>query len=95
MNASGPETPYTVQLTGAAARELRKLGAPRPVLTSIRDTIASLGANPRPPGAIKLTGVDAWRVRVGDYRVIYEISDAIVLVTVVRIGHRREIYQGR
>ena len=94
MNVSRPEA-YTVELTGAAARELRKLGAPRPALESLRAAIAGLAADPRPTGSIKLTGVDAWRIRVGDYRVIYEIEDDKVLVTVVRVGHRREVYQGR
>lgn len=59
----------------------------------IKENIANLAQNPRPPNCLKLKGREAWRIRVGDYRVIYEIADEIVTVTVVEIGHRREIYR--
>ena len=53
-----------------------------------------LEAEPRPPGSLKMKGdADIYRVRVGDYRVIYEIRDAILLVVVVKIGDRRDIYR--
>jgi len=54
----------------------------------------NLGENPRPPGCVKLAGPDAlYRIRIGDYRIVYQIRDAELLVVVVAIGHRREIYR--
>ena len=56
--------------------------------------ITNLEANPRPPGAKKLEGhPDIWRIRSGDYRVIYTIEDDRLVVLVVKIGHRREVYR--
>jgi mRNA interferase RelE/StbE len=55
--------------------------------------VTALGANPRPPGCKKLTGVNAWRIRAGDWRVIYQIHDSRLIVLVIRVGHRREIYK--
>ena len=55
--------------------------------------LSELEANPRPPGCKKLTNRDAWRIRVGDYRVIYEIHDQVLQVIVVTVGHRREVYR--
>jgi mRNA interferase RelE/StbE len=52
-----------------------------------------LEQDPRPPGCKKLKGRDAWRIRIGDYRVIYEINDGHLIVTVITIGHRREVYE--
>jgi mRNA interferase RelE/StbE len=57
-----------------------------------------LETDPRPRGAIRLAGYAQerlWRIRVGDYRVLYEIRDEVLLVLVVRVGHRREVYRGR
>jgi len=59
----------------------------------VRAAIAALAENPRPQGCIKLTDRDGWRIRVGSYRVIYEISDGQLLVTVIRVGNRRDIYR--
>jgi mRNA interferase RelE/StbE len=83
---------FRVELTSAAAREVRKLDPQirRRVLTSL----AQLEDDPRPPGSRRLAGFDdAWRVRIGDYRVLYEIVDELVLVTVFRVAHRREVYR--
>lgn len=55
--------------------------------------IRRLASNPRPPGVKKLAGREAWRIRVADYRVIYEIVDADLTILVVDVGHRREIYR--
>jgi mRNA interferase RelE/StbE len=56
--------------------------------------IQSLAQNPRPPGCRKLTGSKSdWRIRVGDYRVVYEIADAVRIVRVNRVRHRREVYR--
>ena len=57
--------------------------------------IVALEVNPRPPGARKLRGEsELWRVRVGDYRILYSIEEARLVVLVVKIGHRREVYRG-
>ncbi|WP_262849454.1 type II toxin-antitoxin system RelE family toxin [Mumia quercus] len=82
---------YRVELTGAAAKQIRRLdpAAQRRVLAAL----TRLEVDPRPAGVKKLTGFDdAWRIRIGDYRVLYEISDKTVLVTVFRVAHRREAY---
>ncbi|MDR2180016.1 MAG: type II toxin-antitoxin system RelE/ParE family toxin [Synergistaceae bacterium] len=53
----------------------------------------ALADNPRPVGCKKLKGSDSWRIRVGDYRVVYEIYDDVLVVLVVRVAHRREVYK--
>ena len=55
--------------------------------------ILALAETPRPPGCTKLTNQEAWRIRVGDYRIVYEIRDTALVVTVIEIGHRREVYR--
>jgi mRNA interferase RelE/StbE len=59
----------------------------------IAAAILTLADNPRPRGCKKLTGQDLYRVRVGDYRVVYEIHDDVLVVLVVRVAHRREAYK--
>lgn len=82
---------YRIEFTSAAARRMRKL--PRQVRMRLITTIEGLADDPRPHGARKLVGEKtAWRIRVGDYRVIYDVYDAELVVRVVRAGHRREIY---
>lgn len=84
-------TAYRVEFTAAAAKEVRKLDPQ--VRRRILAGISELERDPRPHGVRKLAGYEnAWRVRVGDYRVLYEISDEQVLVTVVRVAHRRDVY---
>ena len=83
---------YHIEFTTAAARQIRKL--PHSVSNRILDAIAALGEDPRPPGCKKLAGEQtAWRIRIGGYRVIYDVVDASLTVCVVRVGHRREIYR--
>ena len=84
----------TFQLTvaPAAARALRTLDPP--ARRRVQAAIELLAENPRPPAATKLVGGSGeWRVRTGDYRVIYEIDDDVLVVLVVAVGHRREIYR--
>jgi mRNA interferase RelE/StbE len=82
---------YLVEFTGAAARQIKKL--PRPARDRMLAAIGDLADEPRPHGAKKLVGEQtAWRIRIGDYRVIYEIHDKQLTVTVVRAAHRREVY---
>ncbi|MBB1509843.1 MULTISPECIES: type II toxin-antitoxin system RelE/ParE family toxin [unclassified Tessaracoccus] len=85
---------YRIEVAPAAVRQLRKLdrGAQRRVQAAIE----LLASGPRPSGAKKLVGGDGeWRVRTGDYRIVYEIHDNVLLVLVVAIGHRRDIYERR
>ena len=82
---------YTVRILRRAQRAMAAL--PQPDFERIRDAIYSLADDPRPPGCTKLTGREAWRIRVGQYRVIYEIDDSNRVVTVLDVGHRREIYR--
>jgi len=83
---------YHVALTSSAEIELRKL--PNQWIARIAPRLENLASNPRPPGCKKLKGGDKeWRIRVGDYRVVYTIDDARLLVEITRIRHRSVIYQ--
>ena len=83
---------YSIELTRYAEKQYGKLN---PMVRSrIRQRIEGLRKNPRPPGCRKMTGLEStWRIRVGDYRVVYEILDKHLLVLVIKIGHRRDIYE--
>jgi mRNA interferase RelE/StbE len=83
---------YRVLLERGAEKDLSRLSTETHarVIAAIR----ALAANPRPPGCRKLTGSkNDWRIRVGDYRVVYEIADEIQIVRVNRVRHRREVYR--
>jgi mRNA interferase RelE/StbE len=83
---------YRVVVLPSAARSLGRL--PRNDIRRIAEVIDSLQVNPRPSGVVKLTGgEDKYRVRVGRYRVLYIIRDEILTVTVVAVGHRRDVYR--
>jgi mRNA interferase RelE/StbE len=82
---------HRVELLTSAARAFAKLDAR--ARRRIARRIDSLAADPRPSGAQKLRGADdIWRVRVGDYRILYSIHD-LLLVLVIKIGHRRDVYR--
>jgi mRNA interferase RelE/StbE len=83
-------TEYRIELRPAAARALRKLDPQ--IQPRIHGVIALLTYDPRPPAARALRGRPGYRVRVGDYRVIYTIADDVLLVVVVTLGHRRDVY---
>ena len=85
---------YTVELLPSAQRELATL--PKDVRRRIANRIDALRENPRPPGAKQLQGEDRlYRLRVGDYRVIYSIEGRRLVILVVRVGHRRDVYSKR
>jgi mRNA interferase RelE/StbE len=84
---------YRIEIAPAALRQLRKLD--RAARRRIQAAIELLATDPRPSGAKKLVGGGGWRVRTGDYRVVYEIHDNVLLILVVAVGHRREIYERR
>ena len=84
---------YPLQVVPAARRQLEQL--PTPIQSRVRQAVRGLAADPRPPRA-KLLSDDRriWRIRVGNYRILYEVRDAQLIVLVVRVGHRREVYRG-
>lgn len=82
---------YTVRISSAARRQISKL--PRDGQERVPAVLAILADEPRPPAAKKLTGRDAWRVRTGNWRVIYEIHDDELIVMVVAAGNRRDVYR--
>jgi mRNA interferase RelE/StbE len=83
---------YRIEITRDAVRALAKLD--KPVRRRIQHAIDHLQDDPRPPGAVALRGLrGAYRIRVGDYRVIYSVDDGELMVLVVDLGHRREIYR--
>lgn len=85
---------YTVELSNRAKRDLAALSAD--LQTRIVKALRKLEENPRPSGIEKLKGEDnAYRLRVGDYRILYEVHDKVLLVLVVKVGHRREVYRKR
>ncbi len=86
--------PYTVQFRPSAAKALGKLDGQ--VRARILRSITALADDPRPSGVKALTGeAGLWRIRVGDYRVVYEIEDDELVVLVVRVAHRSTVYQRR
>ncbi len=81
---------YEVFILRRAQKALANL--PTQNYPRIRDLIGALASNPRPSGCKKLTGREGWRIRSGDYRIVYEIDDRQSRVTVLDVGHRKDIY---
>ncbi|NYG56688.1 type II toxin-antitoxin system RelE family toxin [Nocardioides perillae] len=93
MAGSEPAHPtYRVELTTAAARQLRRLDPQTG--RRIAGAIELLAVDPRPPASRQLRGRPGFRVRVGDWRVLYTVDDGVLLVVVLRLGHRRDVYDG-
>jgi mRNA interferase RelE/StbE len=83
---------YTIRLTRPAQKTLD--GLEGETFARIVRALRGLEANPRPPGVVKMSGPDDhWRIRVGDWRIVYAIYDRELVVLVVKLGHRREIYR--
>jgi mRNA interferase RelE/StbE len=82
--------PYQVQIRKSAQKQLDKLSDD--IADDLLDVIEKLAANPRPMGFKKLKGRDGYRIRKGDYRIIYDIYDNVLTIDVIAVGHRREIY---
>lgn len=81
---------YKIEISQTAIRQLNKL--PTAVADDLLIVIQSLSKNPRPAGCKKLKGRNGYRVRKGNYRIIYDIYDKILVVDVIAIGHRKDIY---
>lgn len=88
---AGRPSAYEIRLHPQAAKAYRRLRGPS--RERIRAAIDALAAEPRPYGAQKLAGRDDYRIRVGDYRVVYAVDDRERLVLVARIAHRRDVYR--
>lgn len=83
---------YRLEFKSSAERELRKL--PRIVVARLSEAIDSLVVNPFPTHSIKLSGsINAYRIRVGDYRIVYTVEKRVLLITVIRVRHRKEVYR--
>ena len=83
---------YKVFLEKRAEREIKKL--PAEIFYRITPKLKTLSENPKPPGCRKITGAKSdWRIRIGDYRIIYEIDEQEKAVKVMRIRHRRDVYR--
>lgn len=82
---------YQVLITKRAQSEIAALDSR--TFQRINEAILALAENPRPPGCKKLKDREGWRIRVGDYRVLYEIQDDVLLVLVVEVGHRKYVYR--
>ena len=87
---AGSERRYRIEGTPAAARQLRKLDPQ--VARRVQGAIEMLAVDPRPPASRPLRGRPGYRVRVGDYRLLYTVQDDVLIVVLVRLGHRRDVY---
>lgn len=81
---------YQLFIRRAAQKSLAAL--PATEYERVRDAVLALAPDPRPAGCKKLIGRDGWRIRVGNYRVVYEIDDGQQIVTILHVGHRRDVY---
>jgi len=82
---------YTVYVTKSVQKVLGKM--PESVAERVENVMLGLEDNPRPIGYKKLKGREAYRIREGDYRIIYEIKDKTIIVVVTNIGHRKDVYK--
>lgn len=83
---------YEVEITPAAKRQIKKLT--KSIQQLIVERLEELVENPRPPGVLKMEGEEnLYRVRVGDYRIIYQVQDRMLLIVVVKVGHRGNVYR--
>lgn len=83
---------YSIRIKRSAQKEIRGI-ANKGDRGRLVKRIASLAVDPRPPGCVKLTGKDAYRVRQGKYRIIYTIEDGRLIVQVIRVAHRNSAYK--
>lgn len=83
---------YQIEWKRSATKELRRL--PARTIARVISTVEGLASDPYPVGATKLTGSEkSYRIRIGDYRVIYTVEDDILYVEIVRVGHRKDVYR--
>ena len=82
---------YRIEIDRSARKGLEALDGP--VHGRVVAAIRALAADPRPPGSLKMVNRDAWRIRIGNYRVVYEIHDQVLIIAVIEVGHRKEVYR--
>lgn len=82
---------YKIVFRKSVSKDLKSI--PKKDVKRILETIQSLATNPRPPQSKKLSGQERYRMRQGNYRILYSIEDDKLIITVVRVGHRRDIYR--
>jgi mRNA interferase RelE/StbE len=82
---------YALNFSKQALKELENINDP--FYTNIKDAIANLTTNPRPMGYKKLKGRDGYRIRTGNYRIIYNILDTELVIDIITLGHRKDIYE--
>ncbi len=84
---------YKILFTSRVLKELNELE--NTIYLKVREKIFTLADDPRPVGSLKLTSENGYRIRSGDFRILYEINDNMKTVTLLRIGHRRDVYKKR
>jgi len=85
---------YKIAWKNSARRELKKIS--REVIPKILETVETLAINPFPAGVRKISGSEhTYRIRVGDYRIVYNVISSILVIEVIRVGHRKDIYRGQ
>lgn len=82
---------YKIEVKKSAVKEIKNL--PSSYLNKIVDRISKLAFNPRPEGCVKLSSEEKYRIRVGTYRVLYEVNDNLLIVVVVKVAHRKSVYR--
>lgn len=81
---------YKIRVKKSAEKELGKIQ--KRELLNILEKIQNLSDDPHPPGSIKLTNQEKYRIRVGKYRILYKVKDDILTIFIVKVGHRKDIY---
>ena len=82
---------YKILIKPSAVKELKKI--PQKYLKKVVDKIYSLASDPRPPGCEKLTNEEVYRIRYGIYRILYTIEDDKLIIIVIKVGHRKDVYK--
>lgn len=83
--------PYNIVIRKQVVKTLEKIN--EPYYSNIKEAIYNLANNPRPKGYKKLKGRDAYRIRIANYRIVYDILDDMLIVEVIKVGHRKNIYE--
>lgn len=84
---------YQIEFTKEASKQLKKL--PKEEQARIQTKIDGLVDNPRPDGVVKLKGLESYRIRVGSYRVVYDIFDEVLVISIIQVGHRKDVYRDK
>ena len=82
---------YKIEIKRSAVKEIERL--PRKEITVVLDKVRLLADNPRPSDCKKLSGQEKYRIRCGDYRILYLIEDDVLIICVVKVGHRKDVYR--